>query len=206
MPNHLETREAAYGEAIRSGRIKMLLVLLVCAAPVIASYVSFYFLKPEGRTNYGTLVEVKPLPAAALTLLDGKAFKLGEFKGKWVLVTQDSGECNEACTKKLYAMRQARTIIGREQDRVMRVVLLTDDGQPSAELQAAYKGTVWVKAKDHPWLAALAKLNADNPQKSSDEIYGVDTLGNLFIRYQYDADIKLIVRDFNRVMKASQIG
>ena len=75
MPNHLETREAAYGEAIRSGRLKMLLVLAVCAAPVIASYVSFYFLKPEGRTNYGTLVEVKPLPAAALTLLDGKPFR-----------------------------------------------------------------------------------------------------------------------------------
>ena len=30
-----------------SGRVRMLLVLLVCAAPVIASYLTFYVLRPQ---------------------------------------------------------------------------------------------------------------------------------------------------------------
>ena len=31
------------------GRLKMLLVLLVCAAPVIASYFTYFVVRPEGR-------------------------------------------------------------------------------------------------------------------------------------------------------------
>ena len=30
------------------GRLKMLLVLLVCAAPVIASYFTYFVIRPEG--------------------------------------------------------------------------------------------------------------------------------------------------------------
>ncbi|MEI6724376.1 MAG: hypothetical protein WCO67_26735, partial [Betaproteobacteria bacterium] len=96
MANHLETREAAYKEAISSGRLKMLLVFLVCASPVVASYVSYYFLKPDGRTNYGSLVEVKPVSAIPLALLNGQAFSMSEFKGKWVLASADVAECPES--------------------------------------------------------------------------------------------------------------
>jgi len=195
-------------------RVKLVAICAVFTVPLIAAAVAFFLLPPAKSMNYGALVQpVIALPEVPASLAfagdfgDGKQVNIDRgLRGKWLMVMQDTSACAERCQKKLYAMRQARTIIGREQDRLMRVVLLTDDSQPSAELQAAYKGTVWVKAKDHAWTAALTKLNADNPQKSSDEIYGVDTLGNLFIRYQHDADIKLIVRDFNRVMKASQIG
>ena len=33
------------------GRIKMLLVLLICAAPVIASYLTFYVVRPQARSR-----------------------------------------------------------------------------------------------------------------------------------------------------------
>src|SRR5262245_3810891 len=59
----------------RLGRAKMLLVLLVCAAPVIASYFTYYVIRPGARANYGTLVEPKALPDAALlplTDLEGR--------------------------------------------------------------------------------------------------------------------------------------
>ena len=195
-------------------RVKLVAICAVFTVPLIAAAAVFFLSPPTKSMNYGQLVQpVIALPEVPAQLAfagdvgDGKQVNIDRgLRGKWLMVMQDTSACAERCQQKLYAMRQARTIIGREQDRLMRVVLLTDDAQPSAELQAAYKGTVWVKAKDHPWLAALAKLNAGNADKSSSEIYGVDTLGNLFIRYPHDADIKLIVRDFNRVMKASQIG
>jgi hypothetical protein len=39
------------------GRWKMLAVMLMCAAPVIASYFTYYVVRPEGRRSYGELVE-----------------------------------------------------------------------------------------------------------------------------------------------------
>ena len=49
------------------GRLKMLLVLLVCASPVIASYFTYFVIRPEGRTNYGDLIlPTRPLPELAL--------------------------------------------------------------------------------------------------------------------------------------------
>ena len=51
------------GRRTRSGRVRMLLVLAVCAAPVIASYLAYFLVRPEGRTNYGELVEpLRPIP------------------------------------------------------------------------------------------------------------------------------------------------
>src|SRR6476661_8783925 len=50
-------------------------VLLVCASPLIASYFTYYVLKPEKRNNYGALIDQRahPIPALATTTLDGKA-------------------------------------------------------------------------------------------------------------------------------------
>ena len=49
--------DSAINAQTRRGRIQMLLLLLACASPVIASYFAFYVVKPQGgKTNFGTLV------------------------------------------------------------------------------------------------------------------------------------------------------
>lgn len=201
MTHHLETREAAYKEAINAGRLKMLLVFLVCAAPVIASYVSFYFLKPEGRTNYGTLMTVKPLSPSPLALLDGKPFKMGEFKGKWVLLTVDGGACAEACLKKLYNMRQVRLTQGKEMDRIERAWLINDDAALSTMTMREYDGTRMLRAAGSP---LLREFPAE--QRLEDHIYLIDPLGNLVMRYPKDADPARMKKDLDRLLKYSRIG
>ena len=58
--------------ARRRNRIKLLAILAVCASPVIASYLAYYFLKPEGRTNYGELVQPQvPVAGLAVSELPG---------------------------------------------------------------------------------------------------------------------------------------
>lgn len=201
MANHLETREAAYKEAIGSGRIKMLLVFLVCASPVVASYVSFYFLKPGGHTNYGALVEVKPLSASPVALLNGQAFRMADFKGKWVLVTLDGGACLESCIKKLYNMRQVRLTQGKEKDRVERAWLITDDAPLSTMTIREYDGTRMLRAGNSPLLKEFPA-----PQRAEDHIFLVDPLGNLVLRYPKDADPARMKRDLDRLLKYSRIG
>jgi hypothetical protein len=48
-PTALDGAEGA--SARPSGRWKMLVVMLMCAAPVIASYFTYYVIRPEGRAS-----------------------------------------------------------------------------------------------------------------------------------------------------------
>ncbi len=41
----------------RMGRWKMIAMLLICASPVIASYLTYYVIRPEGRRVYGELIQ-----------------------------------------------------------------------------------------------------------------------------------------------------
>lgn len=187
-------------------RSKFLALVGIFLVPTLASFMAFYFFPPSKTTNYGTLISpVVALPQTTLVRLDTDTPVLDPaLRGKWLIVTRDSGRCESACEKKLYAMRQARLILGREQDRVLRVVLVDDDTRPSEALQEKYAGTIWISAKSSPWLPALPALKDDASGRES--LYAVDTMGNIFMRYNADPDIKRLATDLQRVLKASQIG
>ena len=87
----------AQGRSTARGRWKMLLVFLVCAAPVVASYFTYYVIRPEGRRNFGELIEPqRPLPDIASVSLAGQPGNLRALKGQWLLLSVSSGACNEA--------------------------------------------------------------------------------------------------------------
>ena len=186
-----------------SPRTKFVLLLGMFTVPTLASFIAFYFFPPANTSNYGELISpVIALPEAPQQRLDaGPPQQPPSLRGKWLMLTKDSGACEAACRKKLYAMRQARLILGREQDRVLRVVLVDDGVAPSAQLQAEFPGVAWIAAS---WLPLLPAAPAGSPGR--DAIYAVDTMGNLFMRYGADADIRRLSKDFQRVLKASQIG
>lgn len=189
-----------------SQRAKFLLLLTLFIVPTIASFVVFYFFPPSKTSNYGTLIApVVALPEINLPRRDASVEPMpAGLRGKWLLVTRDSGDCGATCQQKIYAMRQSRLILGREQDRVLRVVLVDDDARPPEQLQREFEGTIWLSAKDSPLLRVLPAA-ADDPNGRA-AIYAVDTMGNLFMRYSPDADIKKLSNDLQRVLKASQIG
>jgi cytochrome oxidase Cu insertion factor (SCO1/SenC/PrrC family) len=193
-----------------SPRTKFVLIFLLFSIPFVASTIVFIFWKPTVTSNYGQLITpIVALPETNLIRADGVTNTRDNvekaMRGKWLLVTRDSGACEATCRKKLYAMRQARLILGREQDRVVRVVLVDDDLVPTPDLVREYAGTVWISAKSSEWLSKLSMGNA-GAANAREPIYGVDTLGNAFIRYPSEPDIKKLSADFLRVLKASQIG
>ena len=130
-----QTDASAINTQTRRGRIQMLLLLLACAAPVIASYLAYYVFKPEGgKTNFGTLVQpVQDMNPAWFDI---------PFNGKWtLLVARPSGECtikNESCLEALFLMRQLRIAVGRESSRVQLVWVNTDGKVIDPEVLLAY--------------------------------------------------------------------
>ena len=64
---------AGADQRTRRGRLVMLGVLLVCAAPVLASYFMFYVVRPQGQA-YATLIQPSvALPSAQATDLAGRS-------------------------------------------------------------------------------------------------------------------------------------
>lgn len=183
----------------------MLAVLAVCAAPLIAAYFTYYVIKPTGRTNYGTLLDPRayPIPRLGATALDGTPTELDAYRGKWIMLQIDSGDCLEACSKKLYDMRQLRTAQGKERERVERVWLITDSVPLDTVLMREYDGTRMLRV---PPAALQAWLPVEQGGALADHIYIIDPLGNLMMRFPKNADANRIKKDLGKLLKASSIG
>lgn len=186
----------------RTGRWKMLAVLLVCATPVIASYFTYYVIRPEGRRNYGELIDPqRPLPAVAALAADGSRTELLALKGQWLLLSVTGGACDAACQQHLYFQRQLRESLGREKDRLDRVWLVNDQAAIPDALNTALQGaTVLRVAGLEQWLQPAAG------QRLSDHLYVVDPMGNWMMRFPANMDASGAAqakRDLERLLRAS---
>ena len=187
----------------RRQRLKLLAVLAVCAAPVIASYLTYYVIKPDGRTNYGELVEPqRPAAGLSVTRPDGTAAGMEAFRGKWVLLTAAPGACDAACAHRLYVMRQVRLTTGKERDRIERVLLLTDQASPAATVLAEHEGLHVLRTDP----AALQRALPESQTLAAPSVYVVDPLGNLMMRWPKNHDPGKVRRDVAKLLYLSGIG
>jgi hypothetical protein len=182
----------------------MLLVLLVCAAPVIASYFTYYVVRPEGRRNFGTLIDPqRPLPDVVGTALDGTAVNLRSLKGQWLFVSVAGASCDAECAQRLYQQRQLREGLGKEKDR-LDWVWLVNDAEPVAEvLLPALTGATVLRV---PEAALSAWLVPQEGAALRDHMYVVDPIGNLMLRFPPHLDSESALkarRDLDRLMRAA---
>jgi hypothetical protein len=189
---------------IRRARLKLLGVLLVCMSPVLASYFFYYVMPPSGRTNYGTLIEPqRPLPELRLADTAGKPYRIASHLGQWVLLHVDAGACDAPCAAKLYALRQQRTMTGKERERIDRVWLVTDATAPAAALLNDHEGTFVLRA-DPTELGAL--MPVEPGRRIEDYLWVIDPMGNLMMRFPADGDPAKIRKDISRLLRASRVG
>ena len=194
----------AAGPQRAGGRIKMLLVLLVCAAPVLASYYTYFIIRPSGGTAYGTLIQpAVPMPDVAALTLAGQPQALRGLAGQWLLVVVDGGACNAACEKRLYLQRQLREMAGRESDRIDKLWLVIDDAPLSPALQTALLATPAMNILRLPRAVVSGWLKAAPGQALEDHIYIVDPVGDWMMRAPADADPSKLKRDVDRLLRGS---
>jgi hypothetical protein len=191
----------------RHGRLKMLLVLLICAAPVLASYLTYFVIRPQGRTNYSELIQPQqPVPAdLPMSDLQGQPVAASTLKGQWLLVVVAGGACNEACEKSLWLQRQLRESLGREKERLDKVWLI-DDGVPArprtAQAVTADAGAPATVLRVPP--AALAAwLQPAAGHALEDHMYIVDPMGNWMMRVPPQPDAAKLKRDIEKLLRAS---
>lgn len=199
-----EALAAAAARRTRAGRWQMLLLALVCIAPVVASYYTYYVIRPAGRLNYGTLIEPqRPLPELVATDLQGAAVPLAKLKGQWLLVSVGGGACDATCESNLYYQRQLRAATGKDEERLDRVWLIDDEQPVPAALAPALQGATVLRV---PRAALAAWLEPEAGQALADHLYVVDPMGHWMMRFPAGLDTERAARakrDLARLLRAS---
>jgi hypothetical protein len=191
----------------RKGRWGMLMVVAVCAAPVIASYFSFYVLRLSG-TAYGELImPTVDIPAQlSLSDLSGKTVAADSLKGQWLLTVVQEAACDTSCEKQLFAQRQLREMLGKDRDKVDKLWLIPDDGEAAPlrpELQQAVTTGVPVTVLRAPRAQLEAWLKPGAGHALRDHFYVIDPMGRWMLRSPADPDPGKVKKDLDRLLKAN---
>ena len=193
-------------------RATLIGLVLLFMFPLLAAWV--LYLNPDwsqGRptTNYGEfLTPARPLPPLLLRQQDGSEYDLAGRKDRWSLLQLVSADCDQVCRETLHKARQVRLTLGRDMHRVQRVLVVSGESGPSAELLAEYPELLVLQATPEQ-AVTLAELTLPDDGVSvplSGRLYIIDPLGNLMMSYPSDFEMKGLQKDIKRLLKASYVG
>lgn len=205
-------------------RTPLVLIVLLSLSPVLAAVIAYFNpqYRPDGSVAYGTLIEPqRPIPARdalQATTLDGKPFDVASLKGKWLLVTADGGDCQDACARKLFILRNSHASQGKNVERLARVWFITDNAPVPERVLEAYKGTIMLRVQPEQLQAYLLKeatttgapITATPAQTAAtalaEPMWIIDPHANLILQYPANAEPEKVRKDISKLVYHSRIG
>jgi cytochrome oxidase Cu insertion factor (SCO1/SenC/PrrC family) len=191
----------------RRSRWPLWAMVAIFALPVVAAWFFFFNpeLLPDARANRGELIQpVRPWPTdLPLMHVDGGRFDAATLLDHWTLLTVSPSRCDEVCRARLIELRQIRLALGESSLVVERMAVWVGErghgaGDASAELAGVREAVV-------PTAGVPALVSLLGPHQDIwNRIYIVDPFGNLMMRYAADAPPKDVLKDMERLLKASK--
>jgi len=163
--------------------------------------------RPTKFANHGELVQPpRVLPDDGLRDADGRALPTAELRGKWLLLRVAHAPCDAVCENDLHQMQQVHVALNKEQSRVRRVLVSVgaatgDEASSLAMLHRRFPDLALAR------LEPVAEHGAwrDVFSGSGHDIYLVDPLGNVMMRYADPPDLRGVLKDLERLLKYSWI-
>lgn len=190
----------------------LLLLFIIFALPVLLVVVMHqYDWHPKG-SSYGEMITPpRPIsmPQSSLAL-DGKAPQADLWHDKWSMVYVISGSCEKVCQERLHIMRQLHVSMGKESDRVQRLLIAQAADSQVTEVQAIQQ--------QYPDLIVISKPEPDiktlmqqfdlprEPAGQSTRIYLVDPLGNLMMSYPLKVEPAAMRKDLVKLLTYAWAG
>lgn len=200
----------ARGEAparLRRGRLQLIALFLVFFLPVLGAlwlHVERAGWTPFGTTNHGELLRPPAqIAVTGLRSVSGQPVGDGLLRERWTLLLLTGAECGAACRRLLSDTRRVRWGLGKDMDRVQRLVVVREAAALSgiANLPGEQSDLELAVAEaDWPGVA-LGLSGAD-----SGALFVVDPRGYVVLRYPFDADLRGLLKDLERVLKISKVG
>ena len=182
-------------------RIILLGVALIFIIPIFVSwYLVFFtdFKKEDGGTQKGKIIS----PVISLGELEVYGINndaVSSINDKWTLVFFVESECNQFCEDKLYEVRQIRLALGKDRDKVDRL-LVSRKIQSWETFSDSFNGQKYIdpKSKDYD---RLVKKFEEYPKFDTRGTYLIDPFGFLMMKYKFDANPMGTIKDIERLIK-----
>ena len=180
-------------------------VVLSFVVPVLLAYTTFYFVDIKTFTNKGEIFSpIIRIETLGLKDEAGVIIPKDTLTYKWRIYSFVGSTCDEACNKRLHEIRQLHISLGKNTHRVIRVIVHLDKPDESLTelIDAEYPRALNMYGDEQTMTDAIS----NNAQLRENEIYFMDPLGNIMMRFTQDQPIKEVRTDLGKLLKASQIG
>ena len=173
-------------DKLRASRIKLALMFLLPILAVGLATLGYYsgLGVPKSTFNKGELVQPpRQLDDMAVRTAGGEPWRYGSRD--WSLLVVNSGACAERCRERLYLTRQIRIALGRDADRVSRLLIQLDaagDADFAAFVKEQHPDLKLLRA-DAGELRGLLGQAGDPDPVAEQPIYIVDQRGFVMMRY-----------------------
>jgi len=186
------------------GRRTLILMAVLFIGPLAIAWTLYLggIWRPGAGANHGDLIQpVITLPRDPQPTIAGGSTEGGFLYGRWTVVHLIDGECDEACVAAVYKTRQVRLALGREIERIDRVLFLLTTTEPA--LGTGDEDLLIVSPVGSAGTQIIDALNANG---GSQRIFLVDPLGNLILSYPRDGNPADIRDDLKKLLRLSRIG
>ncbi|MDX9767268.1 MAG: hypothetical protein RBT51_08000 [Ectothiorhodospiraceae bacterium] len=185
----------------------ILLVVVIVAPALVATTLYLSGWRPGASSSHGELiVPPQPLPGMSLTSADGQALADDALHGKWGLLYLLPQTCATECRDVLLALRMVHVAQGREYQRVQRIFLIDSEAPAAVPEAIAELLKDGLRATADAGSVTALRQTFEQAGGSAGEVYLVDPLGNLILRYRPDADPKGMRKDLAHLLKHSWVG
>ncbi len=189
----------------------LILLLLVITGPLLFAWILVQ--KNDARqfrlNNHGDLIS--PVQNInQFTLIDitkHENLKGSTLNGKWWLVYVAPKRCQEECHSTLYNMRQIRTALGKESNRLDRLFIARPDCPQSlceTFLNENYPDMRKVTLSPADFSTLLSPLGDNLTREMVGELYLIDPKGNAMMHFSIETPAKDILTDIKRLLRVSK--
>lgn len=186
---------------ILRSRLILLGVALVFIIPILVSwYLVFFsdFKKGDGGTQKGELIS-PVIPLGEPEVFNLKSKTIESINGKWTLLFFVENECNKLCEDKLYQLRQIRLALGKDRDKVDRL-LVSKNKQQWSQYTNSFNGQKYIDPTSRDYNRLIKKLN-DYVGLDLKATYLIDPYGFLMMKYPQDDNPMGTIKDIERLIK-----
>jgi len=181
---------------ISKSRLKLIGIVLLFVTPVIyAWYLVFFtnFKMHSKGVEHGLLIS-PIIQVGDFELVEPISHKIYQLMGKWTLVSFVENKCDKACEFQLYSLRQIWLALGKDGNKIQRLVIVKDNNLITSEQIKLSQGQFLLK-DDRDLKERLNSRFKSYPAFESEAIYLIDPYGNLMMQYKKGTNPSGIIKD-----------
>lgn len=175
-------------------------------APLALAFIFYYghLIKPSKGTEHGILLQ----PTLNFSAIAPKSSIVPPSARSWQLMYVVANACDSQCEQTLHLLRQLHVALGKDSDRVQRVLVVIDSQQPLNYKPgpALSPTTAAYSVSNAQWQQFLNNSNDAQTMAKQGGLYIVDPNGNAMLYYSPIFPPKGVLEDIKHLLKLSHIG